>query len=73
MPAGAGAADGVGGGVVSTDRALIERAAKAAFYAFGHGVAADPRLSWEDAPEDFRITFRMVADAVLMVTEQDPS
>lgn len=45
----------------------LELAARAAFAAFGHDVATP--MPWEQAPEDFRITFRMVADAVLMVTE----
>jgi hypothetical protein len=51
-------------------RALIERAAIAAFIAFGHDVERKPTIDdWFDAPEEFRVTFRMVADAVLMIAE----
>lgn len=44
----------------------LERAAIAGFLAFQHDVAPEGRTSWDDVPEEMRVTFRMVADAVLM-------
>lgn len=46
-----------------------ELAAITAFFAFAHDVENKPTIdTWLDAPEEIRITFRMVADAVLTVT-----
>lgn len=62
---------GVLGDIDGRHGALLEQAAIAAFVAFGRDVAETPTIeSWRQAPEDFRITFRMVADAVLMVAAQ---
>jgi hypothetical protein len=48
-------------------RHRLELAARAAFMSFSHDVAPEGQMRWEDAPEDMRVTFRMVADAVLMI------
>lgn len=52
-------------------RERLELAARAAFAAFGHDVATP--TPWAEVPEDFRVTFRMVADAVLMVADARPA
>lgn len=49
-----------------------ETAAEAACRAFGWDVAPEGQMTWAQAPEDFRITFRKVADAVLAVAAPEP-
>lgn len=47
---------------------IQEKAAKAAFEAFGWNV--ETHLSWDEAPEEFRITFNKIAMAVLEVVDE---
>lgn len=49
----------------------LERCAIAAYHAFQHDVASQGRIQWEAVPEEVRVTFRAVADCVLMAGEMD--
>lgn len=52
-------------GAVMTER--LERAAITGFFAYQHDVPPESQQRWEDVRESTRVTFRMVADAILMM------